>query len=53
LQFLFFLAIGTGETKREAKIDAAYKMLVEVQARNRKTILNDKTRKRFAAYAKW
>jgi hypothetical protein len=49
----FFLAIGTGETKQKSKIDAAYNMLVEVQKRNAKTIVNDETRERFAAYGKW
>jgi hypothetical protein len=49
----FFLAIGTGKTKQKSKIDAAYNMLVKVQKRNAKTIVNDKTREQFAAYGKW
>jgi hypothetical protein len=49
----FFKAIGTGETKQKTKIDASYNLLVEVKERNKKTIVNETTRVRFATYAEW
>jgi hypothetical protein len=39
--------------KKKAKINVSYNLLVEVQARNKKIIVNGKTRLRFATYGKW